>query len=94
MVDYRTITVTATLGNPAIDASAELSAPIDASAELSAPVKITNLPTYDGAYEVTPTRETQVLDTALKAMSGNVIVKPIPSNYGLITWNGSTLNVS
>lgn len=84
MADYRTITVTATLSNPAIDASAEL----------STPVKITDLPVYDGAYEVTPTQETQVLDTALKAMSGNVIVKPIPSNYGLITWNGNTLTVS
>ena len=84
MADYRTITVTATRSNPAIDASAKL----------SAPVKVTDLPVYDGAYEVTPTQETQVLDTALKAMSGNVIVKPIPSNYGLITWNGNTLTVS
>ena len=84
MADYRTITVTATLSNPAIDASAEL----------STPVTITDLPVYDGAYEVTPTQETQVLDTALKAMSGDVIVKPIPSNYGLITWNGSVLTVS
>ncbi len=84
MADYRTITVTATLSNPAIGASAEL----------STPVKITDLPVYDGAYEVTPTRETQVLDTALKTMTGDVIVKPVPSNYGLITWNGSTLTVS
>ena len=84
MADYRTITVTATLSNPAIDASAEL----------SAPVKITDLPVYDGEYEVTPTQETQVLDTALKAMSGNIIVNPIPSNYGLVTWNGNVLTVS
>lgn len=49
---------------------------------------------YDGAYEVTPSRQTQVLPTALKTLSHNIVVNPIPSNYGLITWNGNKLTVS
>lgn len=49
---------------------------------------------YEGAYEVTPSRQTQVLPTALKNLSQNIVVNPIPSNYGLVTWNGSTLTVS
>jgi hypothetical protein len=49
---------------------------------------------YEGAYEVTPSRQSQVLPTALKNLSQNIVVNPIPSNYGLITWNGSTLTVS
>ena len=49
---------------------------------------------YSGAYEVTPTEETQTLATADKVLSGNIIVKPIPSNYGLITWDGTKLTVS
>ena len=49
---------------------------------------------YQGAYEVTPSTHTQVLPTANKKLSQNVVVKPIPNNYGLITWNGSTLTVS
>lgn len=49
---------------------------------------------YDGPYEVIPNEETQTLATAGKSLQSNVIVKPIPSNYGLITWNGSTLTVS
>lgn len=49
---------------------------------------------YDGPYEVTPTNQAQTLLTAAKALTGNVIINPIPSNYGLITWNGSTLTVS
>ena len=49
---------------------------------------------YDGAYEVTPSRQTQVLPTAFKNLSQNIVVNPIPSNYGLVTWNGSTLTVS
>lgn len=49
---------------------------------------------YSGRYTVTPTRETQVLETANLKMAENVTINPIPSNYGLITWNGSTLVVS
>ena len=49
---------------------------------------------YDGAYEVTPTRETQTLQTASKVLAQNVTINPIPSNYGLITWDGHTLTVS
>ena len=49
---------------------------------------------YHGEYEVTPTEETQTLLTEGKTLSYNVIVNPIPSNYGRITWDGSTLTVS
>ena len=51
-------------------------------------------PTYGGPYEVTPTRYTQTLPTEGTLMSGNVKVNPIPSNYGLITYNGSVITVS
>lgn len=49
---------------------------------------------YEGAYEVTPTREGFVLPTSGLRMADNLRVNPIPSNWGLITWNGSTLTVS
>lgn len=49
---------------------------------------------YDGPYEVTPTQETQVLYTENKLMQHPVTINPIPSNYGLITWDGSALTVS
>lgn len=51
-------------------------------------------PSYSGEYEVTPSAETQVLETEYLYMMGDIIINPIPSNYGLITWNGSTLTVS
>lgn len=50
--------------------------------------------TYEGPYEVTPTQNTQVLETAGKHMQTAVTINPIPSNYGLITWDGSALTVS
>lgn len=51
-------------------------------------------PSYEGPYEVTPSEETQTLATDSLYMRGNITINPIPSNYGLITWNGSTLTVS
>ena len=51
-------------------------------------------PAYDGPMEITPTQETQTLDTAMKSVMGDIVINPIPNNYGLITWNGSTLTVS
>lgn len=51
-------------------------------------------PSYEGPYEVTPSDTEQVLNTDSLYMSGNITINPIPNNYGLITWNGSTLTVS
>lgn len=49
---------------------------------------------YTGAYTIIPSSEAQVLTTKNLRMTDNITVGPIPSNYGLITWNGSTLTVS
>lgn len=49
---------------------------------------------YTGAYTVTPTEETQTLATEGLMMNHNVVVNPIPQNYGRITWNGSIITVS
>lgn len=49
---------------------------------------------YEGVYEVTPTRYTQILPTAGLGMAQDVIVNPIPPEYGLVTWDGHVLTVS
>ena len=49
---------------------------------------------YAGPYVVTPNLSTQTLLTENMRLTGNVVVNPIPPNYGLITWNGSFLKVS
>ena len=73
--------------------SAELSAPDTLFGKLTVPDVIA-LPDYTGAYEITPSQETQVLSTENKSLRQNITVNPIPSNYGLITWNGAILTVS
>ena len=51
-------------------------------------------PAYEGSYEVTPSDQTQTLATNGLRMTSDVTINPIPSNYGLISWNGSVLTVS
>ena len=51
-------------------------------------------PEYQGEVTVTPTAETQILQTKDTALLSNITINPIPSNYGLIEYNGSVLRVS
>ena len=49
---------------------------------------------YSGTIDVTPTEEKQTLPTSGYMLQADIVVEPIPSNYGLITWDGTTLTVS
>ena len=49
---------------------------------------------YEGPYELTPTEDTQTVAIERKMATANIVINPIPYNYGLVTWNGSTLTVS
>lgn len=53
-----------------------------------------SFPDYQGEYEFTPSHETQILSTQNKALHQDIVINPIPSNYGEITWNGSYILVS
>lgn len=51
-------------------------------------------PPYEGPYTVTPSASRQTLFTRGYAMTGNVVIEPIPQNYGLVTYNGRILTIS
>lgn len=51
-------------------------------------------PVYDGPYDFTPSTEVQTINVSHTLPRWDITIQPIPSNYGLITWNGSTLTVS
>ena len=42
---------------------------------------VIDVPDYEGEYTVTPTEETQTLETNGKRMTDDVTVEPIPSSY-------------
>lgn len=49
---------------------------------------------YTGEYSISPSESEQVLMTKNKYLINNLIINPIPNNYGKITWDGSVLTVS
>ena len=77
-----------------LDGELSLNIPLDGSPDKVLKVAEYDLPVYDGVTEITPSQDTQILQTSNKTLTRNIVVNPIPSNYGLITWNGSVLTVS
>lgn len=51
------------------------------------------VPAFAGDYTVTPGDDVQVVRCAGLRMSTDIIVTAVPSSYGRIAWNGSTLTV-
>lgn len=72
----------------------ELSLLIAEPAEVGIVTAFRDYPEYDGPLEFVPTDEPQTIPAAAHAFTHDIIIDPIPSNYGLITWDGSALTVS
>lgn len=49
---------------------------------------------YHGEYSVTPSEDGQTISTAGLLMNEDLVIAPIPTNYGLITQYGNTVRVS
>lgn len=49
---------------------------------------------YEGNYEITPSEELQTLPTANRMLARNIVVAPIPQNYGRITYNGGGITIT
>lgn len=81
-----------TLSAPGV-LSGKLSGVRSISGSLTVP-SVGYVPRYEGPYEFTPTSETQTVQIENELATSNITINPIPSNYGLITWDGSTLLVS
>lgn len=60
------------------------------SGELSEPL----MPKYSGKYQFTPSASAQVIRIKDKTATKDIVIEPIPSNYGLVTYNGSFLTIS
>lgn len=77
-----------------LDGELSLNIPLDGTPDKVIKVAEYDLPVYDGVTEITPSQDTQILQTSNKVLTRNIVVNSIPFNYGLITWNGSVLTVS
>ena len=57
-------------------------------------VEIVQAHPYEGEYHFTPSPSAITVQTGNKYLAEDITIDPIPSNYGLITWNGAYLTVS
>ena len=51
-------------------------------------------PEYEGPLLITPGVQAQTIPKKYRVLMRNIVVGPVPSNYGLITYNGRTITVS
>lgn len=49
---------------------------------------------YEGPYEFTPGTNAQTIAIDHLMATEDIVITPIPNNYGLITYNGATITVS
>lgn len=77
-----------------IDGEVSLSQSTCADAEMVFIKREVAYPTYTGPTTFTPSAEAQTIETRETTVFDDITINPIPSNYGLITWDGSTLMVS
>ena len=94
---YRTVTVTPRITKSVIRAEVGIVNPIvSVQAEYYTPVRSYGgeVDYYDGPYEFTPTQQEQTIPIQGKMAVDNITINPIPSNYGLITWDVRALTVS
>lgn len=74
-----------------IDGQVSLTTQIDGNAGSYMPIYPAS---YTGATEVTPSEETQTLLTHGLTVVEDIVVNPIPVNYGLVEWDGRKLRIS
>ena len=91
---YPIITVDAEVVGGIVDVDVEVIGNVETDAELVSLIRTTNYEDYSGPLEITPSEETQTLQTAERVVHDVIVINPIPSNYGLITWNGSFLTIT
>lgn len=67
---------------------------VSAEASLAGALTIAgSIPTYHGSYEITPGDAPQIVECSGLLMPQNIVVNPVPSNYGRIDWDGISLSV-
>lgn len=49
---------------------------------------------YEGNYEITPSEELQTLPTANRQLARDIVVAPIPKNYGRITYSVGGIKIT
>lgn len=75
--------------------NASIKGALSGGSQLSAHITLGAEPhRFEGSYDYTPTEEAQTISIEGMLATEDIVIQPIPTNYGLLTWNGNTLTVS
>lgn len=85
-----TVPMEVSVSNVSYDMEVDVNQPI----EMGIDFEVVMSTPFEGEYEYTPSEQTQTIEISGKKAMENIVINPIPSNYGLITWDGNTLTVS
>lgn len=77
-----------------LSATGVLQGAVSAEASLAGALTIAgSVPSYHGSCEITPGDVPQIVECSGLLMPQNIVVNPVPSNYGRIDWDGISLSV-
>lgn len=79
--------------NLQMDGELEMGLQMDGEMGVTTRIREYSTPIYDGETEITPSEETQILQTADKTALENIVINPIPANYGRIIYDGAHLRI-
>ena len=95
MSTYRTVTAAPVISQSKIEVTPQISEnQINVAAAVITPVYSREVEYYDGQYEFEPSNNAQIIQIKKLMAAADIIINPIPSNYGLITWSGAGIRVS
>lgn len=95
IADYKTVVLDGEIDlDLALDGEIDLDLAQDGESGVVTEVVRSDYDFYTGPTEFTPSAQTQTVETQDKVVLSNITINPIPSNYGLVTWNGVALTVS
>lgn len=79
-----------------IESSGTMTGSVSGSARMTGVVNtgMSDIKGYTGNYSVTPSAEMQTLNTHDLKLTDDIIIEPIPQNYGLIEYDGYGIRVS
>lgn len=80
-----------------LSGSGTLSGSLSSGASLSGQLTVpsaASVERYQGDYIFTPSSEEQIIPILGKTATDNIVINPVPSQYGLVTWDGSIITVS
>lgn len=82
------------VSSPSCELAVTMDTAVDLGISTAIEVLASPVPVWDGSTEFIASDTAQVIHTNGYRFIEDIVIDPIPHNYGKITWNGSVITVS